>query len=264
MRDLTEFGTDAYPLHPSGMRKIIECPWRSVMSFLDAGDGDDAGAAADTGSAMHRAADAWHKGNEVAASLGIMQANTHEYPLADLTDAAALFLAYAADERNRECEYVLSEAHTFINIAPSPDDPTGAPIVVEMTIDHVRRKDGRLRVWDIKTSKKDALEVRDKTTFQVAAYCIGASVLLGQQVDPGGIIMPRRYKPDGTGPVFWPFFWKFEDIEHILLPVRQRVAEIRRGLVWHVPNSDCMWCRAKQPDVCYPKLKEYRCAKSTA
>jgi hypothetical protein len=257
MRDLRRFATADRPLHPSGLRELIVCPWRKALEFLESDDGDQSGAAGDTGSAMHKAAAAFHRGKEVAESIAEMQDNLHLYPKADLQDAASLFLAYAYDPRNRVEVLLVEEAITF-TLAPASEDPTGEPIVIEGTVDQVRLVDGRPRVWDIKTTKKDPEVARNKATFQLAAYCIGASFKLNTPVHPGGIILPRKYSADSTGPVFRPVTWKFEDIEQIMLPVRQRVAEIRAGKLYHIPNEDCTWCRQRMPDLCFPKLQALR------
>jgi hypothetical protein len=115
--------------------------------------------------------------------------------------------------------------------------------------------DGRYLAWDLKTSKKDPTLLLYLHTFQLAAYCVGASIHLGVRVDPGGLILARRYKQDGTGPVFWHYPWTFDDCAAILEPVRHQVAAIRSGRVHHNPNENCGYCPARSPDVCLPKLK---------
>lgn len=252
--DLKLFGTAAYPLHPSGMRTLVTCPWRVVMEFLSSPD-DESGKAADTGSAMHRAAAAMHKGSTVAESLGIMQAEIVKYPLADLTDAAHMFLKYSEDARNRSAKVLFVEETIKFSIDPAAEDPTQERIEVIGTVDQVREDHGRYRVWDIKTSKRDPNEVLLESTFQMAAYCIGASVKLGKLVEPGGLIMPRQYRADiHNSPVFWHYNFKVEDIGQLLYSVRRAVAEVRSGKFYHVPNLDCKWCHQKTPDVCFPKL----------
>lgn len=258
MKDLTRFGTEDHPLHCSGLHALVRCPWRSVLMYLFADD-DEGGVAGDTGSALHKAAATLHTGNDPATSLEVMQGTLHKYPKADLQDAAGMFLTYSLDDRNRAATYLLIEQQVRFQIAPSPDDPTGAPIQVVGTLDQVRLTDGVRKLWDIKTSKKDPLFLLRKHQMQLAAYCIGASIHLGQVVQPGGIICPRRYKLNSpsTSPVFYHCTWTFEDIERILLPVRRRVAEIRGGVLYSIPNEDCDWCVARSPDICFPKLKAY-------
>ena len=72
MKDLKRFATEDFPLHPSGLRTLIDCPWRLVMMYLYAPT-DESGPAADTGSAVHTAAHALHDGKEVAECLSVMK-----------------------------------------------------------------------------------------------------------------------------------------------------------------------------------------------
>lgn len=261
-KDLSKFGTAEFPLHPSGLRALIVCPWRIVMEFLAMPEGDDSsGPAADTGSAMHKAAAAFHRGKGVADSVEVMRANVQEYPLANLAEAAQMFLSYAADERNSGFDVPICEERVDFSIAAAEDDPTGERIEVMATCDQVRHIHGRYKAWDIKTSKRDPSEVLAETWFQMAGYCIGASVALSARlgkpivVEPGGIITPRRYHSNpSTSPVFWHHNFKFDWIEQLLRPVRHHVSQIRRGHIWHVPNADCKWCHQGNPDVCFPKL----------
>lgn len=258
MKDLKEFGTAKYPLRPSGMRILLTCNWRSAYVFFFGEDGES-GEAADTGSAMHAAAAAMHKGNDTATCLKMMVAGQNDYPRADLQDAANLFLVYSSDPRNRNSEVVLVEEPIEFTIEAAPNDPTGERIAVIGHVDQVRKADGRLRGYDIKTSKKDPISILHNTTFQMAAYCMGAAIKLGQRVDPGAIIMPRRYTNDvARSPVFYHFPWTFDDIEQIMLGVRTAVANVRAGHLFHVPNQDCFWCPLKSPDVCLPKLQQLK------
>lgn len=214
----------------------------------------EGGQAADTGSAMHMAAAEWHRGKEVAAALESMSARRAEYPLADLSDAAAMFLLYSSDPRNRTAKVVLVEQPVAFSIAPL--DPSDPPISVVGTVDQVREDHTGLKVWDIKTSKKDPDEVRHSAILQLAAYCVGCTVLLGRPVSPGGFIMPRLYKQTSvaTSPVFRHVSWKFSDLEQLMFRVRHAVHNIRRGILWHNYSPDCRWCHMRSPDVCLPEL----------
>lgn len=255
MKDLAMFGTEAYPVHPSAMRNLVLCPWRAAMEYLHPVQ-DEGGQAGDTGSATHAAVHAFHKGLGLAACLEAMGARVREYPKADMTDAAGLFLAYARDHRNVDARVLLAEHPVSFTIAPAAHDPTQAPIQVEGTLDQVR-DDGPYgpRLYDLKTSKKDPHEVLLHSVFQIAAYCVGASIALNRVVQPGALIMPRRYKSDGSGAVFHFFAWTFDDVPQILEGVRNAVADIRAGRIHHVPSADCVWCPARTPDVCLPKLR---------
>lgn len=255
-KDLALFATEDYPLHPSGMRLVMTCPWRISMLYLY-GSSDTGGPAGDTGSAMHKAAHAFHTGKEVAESIEIMGDNLSKYPKADLMDAADMFLKYASDPRNRDAKVVAAELPISFQIAPAPEDHTQAPIQIIGTLDQIREEHGRLRLWDIKTSKKPPRDILDETLIQAAGYCVGGTIALGRDVHPGGIIVPRQYgvmANVGKAPVHWHFPWKFVDLEQILFGIRVQVANIRAGKIWHVPNPDCKWCEAQSPDNCLPKL----------
>lgn len=250
MKDLSDFAGVERPLHPSALKTLVLCPWRAVLIHLSDSD-EPGGAAADTGSACHRAAEELHKGAEPAACIEAMAGDLPSYPAADLREAAGLFLRYAADQRTLTEEVVAVELSIRFSITPTPEDPTGAPIVIIGTADQVRRgSDGKLYLWDIKTSKKNPVTVLRNSQHQAAAYCIGASFALGEQVNPGGLIMPRA-------PVMYvPFSWTWDDIQYILEPVRHTVANIRAGRVWHVPNADsCDWCPASGPELCLPRMR---------
>ncbi len=257
MKDLKLFGTDAWPLHPSGLRGLITCQWSTTMRYLFDPD-DEGGVAGDTGSAAHVAAAALHTGKGAADAIQAMVSGKSRYPLADMNDAAGIFLKYAADPRNHQAEVVKSEAKVHFTIAPAPEDKTQAPIAVTGTLDQIRRESRLLKLWDLKTSKKDPIALLNQHIYQMAAYCVGGTILMGEPVHPGGLILPRKYKADGSGPVFWHFAWTFEDLEHILEPVRLAVARIRNGQLTHVPNDNCQWCVGKSPDLCLPKLKSHK------
>lgn len=225
------------------------------MFLMDPG-GDDGGPAADTGSAMHKAIAMLHKGSTVAESLVIMQERIAEYPLADLQDAAAMFLRYSVDPRNTNAEIVLIEEPVKFQIAPAPEDPTGEPIEVEGTLDQVRREHGKLRLWDPKSSKKDPMQLMFNHMYQLAGYCIGASFKLGETVHPGGLILTRMYEKNKNP--HWQVAWTFDDIEQILDPLRHVVALIRSGRPYHVPNENCTYCPQRSPDLCIHPLKVLR------
>lgn len=218
------------------------------MRYLEPGDGES-GEAADTGSAVHRGVEAMLKDRkEVATCIQIMEAERHQYPLANLQEAAGLFLKIAANPP--QGEVVLCEQEIRFEIACDETDKTGQAIVVEGTVDLVMRYGGILKMWDTKTSVRQPVDILRETMHQAACYCIGASILLNEQVNPGGIIMPRQNH------MHIPFTWKFQDIEYILAPLRRTVAAIRNGAVDFVAGADnCKWCHAGGPDLCIPKKR---------
>lgn len=224
--------------------------------------GEDHGPAGDTGSAMHKAAEAFHKGSSLAESIEAMKANTVKYPLADLADAASMFLTYATDPRNREAKIVLVEQPIRFRIAAAPEDHTQKAIEVEGTVDQVREDFEGLWVHDIKTSKMDPMSIVHESMYQQAGYCIGAAIALNRPVRGARIIMPRQYaksKEPGTAPVFWDMPWRWDDIADIMMAMRHQVAAIRAGRLYHVPNDSwCRWCHMRGPENCLPPLRMLR------
>lgn len=259
MRPLTDFGTDKWPLHPSFLNTLMVCPWRAAVHFLTE-PRDEGGPAGDTGSALHKAIEAFHKGSDTAESIAVMQAGKAKYPLADLNDAAAMFLSYIADARNRTAKVILVEQPIKFSISPAPWDCTQAPIEVEGMVDQVREDDYGPFVYDVKSSKKDPIQVMNECTFQQAGYAVGASILLGRPVRGAKLIMTRKYagQDPSTAKVFWQYAWTFEDLEHILEGIRHRVADVRAGRLYHAPNADCRWCPMRTPDLCLPELIKLR------
>lgn len=243
---LSLFATPQFPLRASHLQNLLSCPWREVMIVF--GATDQSGQAADTGSAVHAACDTWHKnGGYAADAVDAMRRRLIEYPLADLPEAGGLFLAYALDPRNNNVDLALGETEVTFTL----EAPEGPPITIVGHVDQVRREQGILYIHDIKTSKKSPVVVLAATRVQAAAYCKGASALLGEPVHPGGIIMPRR------SPMHFPFPWTIDDVDAILAPVIDAVTHIRKGDVKHIPHDGCFWCHTGGPEHCEPQLRYY-------
>ena len=212
---------------------------------------EDRGQAADTGSAVHYAAKAFHtfaKGN-VAAALKAMEQNLPEYPLADLGTAEGHFRLYAADPRNKEAEIVLCEEKIEISLAPPEGDFETVEIVG--TVDQVRQEGGRLVVCDIKTgaSAGEGDDMLNYYAAQLAAYQVGAANLLKQHVGTACIIRTRDYlktdrkKNPKPGPVFWYASWGYNDALALLDEVRRVVGDVRSGRISVAPSAEnCKWC----------------------
>lgn len=237
--------------------------------FIIEGLLETSGPAADTGSATHKAVETWHQnGQDHAAAIGKMHADTARYPLADLPEAAALFLRYSADPRNIKAKFAQHNGKTVIEtkiaieLAPAPNDPTKEKIVIIGTLDQLRLDEyGRKKLYDLKTSKRPGNVLLREHQYQIAAYVKGAAKLLGERVDPGSLICPRQYNdstrlaqsaPPG---VFFPFAWTFDDVDRILDGLRYVVAAIRSGVSWFNPGEYCDYCHFKSPDFCMPQHK---------
>jgi hypothetical protein len=260
---LTEFATAAHPLRCSSLPKLMQCNWRAVMLFNQECE-DSSGAKADTGSAVHKAAESWHaQGLTVAGAIKEMGANLPRYPLADLADAEAQFLAYALDPRNQSAKIVVCEKQIAFTLPPSPADPTGQGIHVIGTLDQIREEsDGTLKLHDIKTSAWPGYQILCEHAYQIAAYCIGASDLLGRPVHPGSVIMTRGYLKKGVDPrkepggIFWRYAWDLDRCRTLIAGVADIVALIRGGTVWAAPGGYCQWCPMKGPEFCLDHLHE--------
>jgi PD-(D/E)XK nuclease superfamily len=265
---MKDFATEEKPLRASQLHKLVGCPLSAVLQLID--DDDSSGPAADTGSAMHRAADAWHTRarGDTRAAVEIMRAGLSEYPQADLDRAAEMFLNYASDPRNINADIIQSEAKVRFTLPPCETGQTQEAIWVKGTLDQVRRHEGVLTLCDIKTggfhSGIDMLAVH---AMQLAAYQLGASELLGEPVRQAKIIRVQDYdalksgprKGQQRGPVFWTAPWRFDQCLMILDGVRRMVAMIRAGRVWANPGDACKFCPQMGIANCLPRLKEVNC-----
>jgi hypothetical protein len=260
MKDPKDIAGPGYPLHASGLATVLRCPWRTAVKYYDEPSGDDSGPAAQTGTLVHRAAEKFHETKDVASGLERMNEVAPQCPLGDVAEAAALYLQYVADPRNRDAEVILCEQQISFTIAPDPSDITGQPIHIVGTLDQVRNYRGKPHLFDIKTSTRDGVTLLAEHEIQVACYCIGASILLKQEVQPGALILPRKYgsrdprmEPAG---VFFHFSWSYSDIETMFIGIRKNIAAIRAGQYWMLPGDWCRFCHQRSPDLCRPKLQE--------
>src|SRR5262245_51366055 len=135
---MKNFATKEQPLRASALPSLVKCGWRAVLlaeSVLD----DQSGAAADTGSALHRGVAVWHKTDkDTAAAIRALKESVAEYPLADLDDAAEHFQAYTEDPRNQTAKVVAVEEKVELTLSPAPHDPTGREIYIQGTLDQIR------------------------------------------------------------------------------------------------------------------------------
>lgn len=250
MRDLKDFGSSAHPLRASGLGKLIQCPLRAVLMYLSEYS-DTSGKAADTGSLVHAGAEAFHRTKSLPAALKAMRDAQGRFPSGDIKDAALSLTPYCNDPRNAQAEVT----HVELNVRFTLGD-----IHVTGTLDQIRRGPDGLELWDIKTGERfDAWEMSHEHAIQLAAYCVGASQLLGTTVHPGGIIRTRGYRVRGAelpspNGVFVSAPFRVGDCDSLLRQVRYTVAAIRRGDVGLNPGSHCMWCPAKSIAECVPKL----------
>lgn len=210
---------------------------------------DSSGPAADTGTAVHAAAEHWHKNTrEFAAALKAMKDNLPRYPLADLGAAEQQFRHYCNDPRNQSANVILCEAKIQV-ILEAPEGDT-SPVVINGTLDQVRQEGSALTVVDIKTGgSMEGQEMLDSHAAQLAAYMVGAAKLLGRPVYQAAILRTKDYlktdrsKKPKPGPVFWYASWGRKEADRMLEEVRRIIGRIRRGEVSFAPSAEnCRYC----------------------
>lgn len=262
MIDFTTFATRAKPLRASSLPKLVACPLGCLMSLVD--EESVAGQAADTGSAVHMAARAWHTlcGKDTRAALAVMQGALGQYPQADLDSAAEQFQWYAKDPRNQEAEIILCEAQVTVAIPPCEDDPTEEEVCIVGHVDQVRKEGNNLIVWDIKTGKRlYGLDMLNEYAFQLVGYQLAAEGALKQPVKGAGIIRTQDYlmkardrRTPNPGPVFWKAPWRYRDLPGITRAITRVVSMIRQGKLYIGPGEHCRWCKLGGVGNCVPEL----------
>ena len=219
---------------------------------------DHSNQAADTGSAVHRAAAAYHtNGKDIAAAIATMQHFGKEYPQADLQDAAAQFLGYCQDTRNAEAVFAQAQKRPAVELRHQMEIDG---VFIQGTLDQIRVQGGRMYVWDLKSSKKPGLEILHNHIYQVAAYSVLASDFLQEEVHPGGIIRTRAYteKRNGDAGVFFSYVIDASQARSMINQVVKFVHTIREGGAHAVPGEYCWHCPARSVDICLPKLLELK------
>jgi hypothetical protein len=251
MKELPLFGSAEAPLRCSSLDALNRCAMQKVLLYL--GEAEDVSRqAAETGSVVHAGVAAYHRdgGHEegVEAGYAAMRDCLDRFPLADVAEAGRHFEAYVLDPRNQTAEVTAVEQPVSLVLPAAPGDPTGENIHIRGTLDQVRRHEGQLLVFDLKTGAVSGWQMVHDHLFQVAAYALGATELLGEPVLPGYIVRTRAYLQEGVNPgscpegVFWGVGLSLEQCNLYLRQVRELVARVRRGDVPFGPGSHCSYC----------------------
>ncbi len=254
--ELLSFASASRPLRPSRVAKFLACPMGVVLSMHEESSG---GRAAQTGSLVHAAADAFHKSKEdrTAAGLAALEAARAKFPYGDEEKAREIFRSYSSDPENEKAQVLWSEASVTLTLQAAEGDPTQEAIVIRGTLDQVRRHpDGTLRVWDIKTGSFLSGEetVLDYLTQQ-AVYTLAARETLDPSIQPGGIIYTPAYERVRTrahldNPL------TVENCGDLLLTVPYLVSMIRQGMPVFTPSvSACKFCEIKKAGNPWPKCR---------
>lgn len=257
--DHKSFGSESNPLRASGLPSLLRCPWGSILQRLE----DGSGPAADTGSAVHKAAFFWHQDarRDTAEAMKRMTEHLPEYPLADLGAAEEQFRHYARDPRNIEAETILCEREVRLTLAPPEGDTS--PVVLIGHPDHVRIDGSGLILCDIKTGGTlEGAEMLDYYAPQLCTYQVAVSRLLGRQVNGVRIIRTKDYlkkdrqKRPKPGIVHWNASWTYSDALHLLDMIRAEVGRVRRGEIRVSPSAEaCRYCPGGGIANCLTRLR---------
>jgi hypothetical protein len=266
MKTLALFGSEHAPLRCSMLDGFNRCPMRYVLMYLEEAE-DLAGEAAATGSVAHAAIAAYHRAGGhaggVEAGLAAIRDALDRFPRAKPEDAARHFADYAADPRHAAAEVVAVERAVRLVLPPAEGDPTGREVVVEGTVDQVRRHDGRPQVFDVKTGATPGWQMLHDYLFQISAYALAATAELGGPVEPGCLIRTQGYRKRGICPadapegIFWPFGISLGRCRVYLDQVRDLVAQVRAGAVRFGPGLHCRFCRLQGIWNCTTRAEGY-------
>lgn len=251
--DLTKFATKDKPLRSSSLPMLLQCNLRSVLLFAREFE-DSVGAAAHTGSAIHKAVEFWHQSFEYASSLSETKAQEKDYPKVDWSEVELYFRPYTNDPRNKDAKMLgkCESPFTF-----TLEEKETEPIVISGTIDQIRLDRGLNVVYDLKTGRTyGGKELLNVYAAQLAAYWLGAESL-GHKIDRVGVISPYAYRSQkavGLSPegVFWFSPLTKQDCMHILSIVARKVRQIRTGVVDFAMGPHCQFCPAGGPATCIP------------
>jgi RecB family exonuclease len=224
-----------------------------VLSANDEGIG---GRAAQTGNLIHSAAHAFHTAgpgaDPVAAGLAALAVARVQFPEGDEDAAEKTFRRYSSDPENQRAVVPWCEKKVRLTLPASPCDPTGLPIVIQGTLDQVRRgDDGVLRVWDIKTGGRlSADECVEEHIIQQAAYVLAARETLDPSIEAGGLIYTPAYAKN-RGRVFLPLPLTISGATILMSAIPALVSAVRRGVLAFIPSVDgCRWCEFRRYPAC--------------
>jgi hypothetical protein len=234
------------PIRMSALPMLLTCNGFHVLRLLEE---DTAGVAAINGTAIGRACELFHNGEE-----GCVTKSLEENPGAEEDLIASLFNEYVQDPRNGEMAYLqVLPKYQEVEVNARLRGTTGYHYF-KGHIDQLRRDErGRLWVFDLKNTKMyGGAQCVNVYAAQQVMYAIGMSELLGEPVGYGGIIRTRGYigrtnlkLPVDERPVFFDAYWDLEKCQAFakkqIVPTLDR---LRRGTVAIAPGTQCSYCPA--------------------
>lgn len=253
------YGTRACPIRMSSLPMLSRCPGFVMLRDRRFYEGEDRDSkAANTGTAVGRAVELYHRGLEMREALDQVKKEKEQgargLALADLARVDTMADRYARDPRNPYPVVIESslELEVKLELPPWEHDPTREPIYLVGHVDQIRRcpKTGGAFLWDVKAGRVDGLDMVYEYAWQQAAYCLASTETLGEQVLMGGIIRMQDYLKLNPGPAFYFSPWTPEQLRVMMETVRQHVAWLRAGVFHLHPGKHCSWCPAGGPHLC--------------
>jgi len=288
----TEFASEELPLRASSLNAFMKCQGFSVF---DLEEDRPVGKAAHTGTAVGRAIELYHRGEENTDALNQVRREAltgvdggDPFPKADWSEVEAMFNSYTDDDRNPRGIVVKQslEEEVTLRLPAHESDPTGKDIVIPGHIDQVRFEDGVYSIWDIKSGKGYGLDMVREYMFQQCAYTVAYKQKYpDRRVTWGGIIRTRGYTqqkrvknpnydpskkknakgnsktnlipyPASSAPVFFASPFRRADITKATEHLRRIIARVRSGEIILTPGGHCNWCHKSGFHDCYPDLEE--------
>jgi hypothetical protein len=252
------------PKRVSALNSLAKCPGLvAARTALPS----ESGKAADTGTAVGRGIELWHKGMELTPLLLQVGEEQASHPKADWEAVAKTVTGYCNDPRNPPDVVVPDslELEVTLRLEPDEDDPTGKPIVLVGHTDQVRyaypdhpdRENLGLLLFDVKNGRASGDEMVMDYAYQLAAYTVALESHYGVgEVMTGGIIRTKGYlskvKDATTGKlrraepgehrVFHHAGWTIDTCHAILGNVRYLIGQVRAGVIVAQPGAHCRYC----------------------
>lgn len=238
---MTEFATAKHPIRSSLLPELFKCSRLFLEKTLT--DGDYlADPLAQTGSLVHLGIQHYHQsGCSLQQGQKAIIEGKGKYPDGDADEAYNLLTKYIDREKTHPRGKVVKvEWEIKIEIPCSPLDKTKKAIVITGHIDQIRDLSDCIWVVDHKSGYRPGAGLISHYAPQMAAYMLGAH---------------RHYKKPTKGfftrlqdlkrrdlPFWWDCNFTDEHCLDVLMPVRNRIAEIRAGIVDCTGGKHCEYC----------------------
>lgn len=254
-------GSPSNPLSISSLNSMALCNGLWIL--------DDRGssAAADTGTALGRCVELWHRDGEpkdadpIVASVKLeAPVASRPFTLARWEEVEKMFRGYYQDPRNAGVVETWSlERPVRLELPAHESDSTQQPIHFLGHLDQVRRVGESLEVWDLKSGKADGLDMVNNYAFQLALYTLALATEY-PRVRVGGIIRSRGYicrgKPEpGQHNTHFCQPINLDVCRTLASRIAFMVARMRDRRVDLSPGSHCSFCSAGGLSSCIPRLR---------